>query len=55
MINHFLAIEMSKRKRLIFHGILRFHLKTCVDITCFCKKGEVFDVTKNKKAEINLM
>lgn len=54
MINHYLSMEMSKRKKLNFHGILRYHLKTCHDISCFCKRGEVFDVTKNKKTEINL-
>lgn len=54
IIHHYLCVEMRKAKRLNYHGLLRYHLKTCTDIGCFCKKGEVFDATKNKKTEIDL-
>lgn len=54
MINHYLSIEMTERKRLNYYGILQYHLKTCTDISCFCKKKDVFDATKNKKTDIDL-
>lgn len=54
MINHYLGMEMTERKKLVYYGILQHHLKTCADAACFCKKADVFDVTKNKKTEVDL-
>jgi hypothetical protein len=53
LINHYVGMEMSDRKKINYLGILKYHLNTCTDPSCFCKKKSIYDVVKNKFIDIN--
>lgn len=51
-VNHYMAMEMTEPKKLNYHGLLKYHLNSCRDAGCFCKKNSTFDIQKNKMVDV---
>ena len=46
-------MEMGEQKKMNYIGIMRYHINTCQEVSCLCKKKTVFDTIKNRMSEIN--